>query len=477
MVLELYVWGPAFSLPSFDPHCLAAIAYFQQAVPREEWVLIASIDPALSPTHELPTLRNGDIYIGGFRNIFHYISQYSAGRWVLDAELDEQSGADCIAFSSFVESHGKPLLDLSLYVSTQNYTTKTRPIYNTIQPFPLPYLTPPALRDAAKQSAEHLGLSSLDIDSEGDENSSQGKSIIPESLRIPRPTVTGMLSANPENAARIRLDALAADFFEPLEKLRGKKRYFVSNEQFSSLDCLLLGYLSLMLVPDLPQPWLKNSMRKFPSLCSFVNDLRVRIYGASVTVEDAFLKPPERSELDSAPESGPESESEAQTEFESKDPKRKSILPWKAPDNRSVSNVGGAFFSGLLDALPMVGQLRKNCRIRPAFAKPVEADVRISLSHRLLQVGGVITSLGLVVGLMLHQGFISLPFSLGDNQEDKRQNTSLDDLGEAGAALAAFATQMDYEVQRQKAEEQMLAPGVEVDVEVEPDHVVRDKVI
>lgn len=50
MVLELHVWGPAFSLPSIDAQCLAAIAYFTQAIPKGQWVLVASSDPAVSPT-------------------------------------------------------------------------------------------------------------------------------------------------------------------------------------------------------------------------------------------------------------------------------------------------------------------------------------------------------------------------------------------------------------------------------------------
>jgi len=50
MPLELHVWGPSFALPSIDARCLAAIAYLQQAVPRGQWQLIASSDPALSPT-------------------------------------------------------------------------------------------------------------------------------------------------------------------------------------------------------------------------------------------------------------------------------------------------------------------------------------------------------------------------------------------------------------------------------------------
>jgi hypothetical protein len=53
-MLELHVWGPAFGLPSIDAHCLAAIAYLQQAVPRGKWQLIASSDPSLSPTSITP---------------------------------------------------------------------------------------------------------------------------------------------------------------------------------------------------------------------------------------------------------------------------------------------------------------------------------------------------------------------------------------------------------------------------------------
>jgi sorting and assembly machinery component 37 len=55
------------------------------------------LEPELTRIDELPALKNGDVWIGGFRNIFHYIAQLSAGEWVLDAGLAEQEGADCIA--------------------------------------------------------------------------------------------------------------------------------------------------------------------------------------------------------------------------------------------------------------------------------------------------------------------------------------------------------------------------------------------
>ncbi|KAF4615628.1 hypothetical protein G7Y89_g15278 [Cudoniella acicularis] len=454
MVLELHVWGPAFSLPSIDPHCLAAIAYLQQAVPRGEWQLVATSDPALSPTNELPALRNGDIWIGGFRNIFHYLAQFSSGEWVLDAGLPELEGADCIAFSSFVESHGQPLIDLSLYVSSQNYTTVTRPLYNTIQSFPLPYLTPPSIRATAKQRTEHLGLSSLDIDSEEGETSHE-KSIIPESLRRPKNSISSLLAASPETSAQIRLDALATDFFGPLQKLKGKKQYLVSDSHFSSLDCLALGYLSLMLIPELPQLWLAKTMRrKFPDLSTWTEELGRTVFGGPVDISDAFLTKV--------------NESEAET------PKTKGSnpLPWRAPLNGGMVGVGGVFLSSMADSIPVIGQLRRNTRMRQHGGKTPGDEIQSSSWQSITIIGSLVAALGLAVGYMFHEGLISLPSN--EEPEKRGNNTGLDAFGDAGAALNLYAGQMDAEAQRQRMIEQQYgrgAPVAEVDVNIGPEGI------
>jgi hypothetical protein len=132
MILELHVWGPAFTLPSIDPRCLAAIAYLTHVVPRDQWVLIAGDRLALSSSSEsymrqvvffssaqfclyareevadakfifflsflgeLPSLRHGSTWIGGFRNIVEYLRQFGKG-WDLDSCLTRDERADCIA--------------------------------------------------------------------------------------------------------------------------------------------------------------------------------------------------------------------------------------------------------------------------------------------------------------------------------------------------------------------------------------------
>ena len=53
MKLQLHVWGPAFSLPSIEAQCLAAIAYCSIALPKDSWELVATSDPSVSPTGKL----------------------------------------------------------------------------------------------------------------------------------------------------------------------------------------------------------------------------------------------------------------------------------------------------------------------------------------------------------------------------------------------------------------------------------------
>ncbi|KAA8575905.1 hypothetical protein EYC84_006070 [Monilinia fructicola] len=393
MVLELHVWGPSFGLPSIDAQCLATIAYMRQVIPRGQWFLVASSDPTLSPTNELPALRNtqnGD-WIGGYRNILNFITQYSSGKWDMDASLRGQEGADCTAYSAFIQVHGQPLLDLSLYVSSHNYSEITRPIFNTIQSFPLPYLTPPHLRTEAKKRTEYLGLSSLDIDTE-DGDKSREPSIIPESLRRGKQTVSSLLAASPETNAQIRLDALATDFFESIQELRGKKKYLVSNSYMSSVDCLALGFMSLMLYPNLPQPWLAKTMRKkFPDLVEWVEELKNEVLGGAVNVDDAMLT---KSANANAVQ------------------QKKMHLPWQAPESRGILNVGGVFLANLADSMPIVGQRRKDNRMRRYSGEETGKDTGSQLWRYVATVGGLVAAVGLVTGYALHQGLMQLPEKL-----------------------------------------------------------------
>ncbi|KIV78068.1 hypothetical protein PV11_09830 [Exophiala sideris] len=331
MVLELHIWGPAFDLPSIDAHCLAAILYLQQCLPRHEWILIPSSDPRVSPLGELPALRNGDTWVAGFSTIVTYLRDVSDGEWDLDKDLDESQRADCAAFSSFIESRGQPLLDLSLYVSSDNYLNYTRPALGDILTWPNSWTIPHHLRDTAKKRSEHLGLSGLDVDTaQEDKKENVGLAAhIPKSLRKPSQTVSGLLERNMQKN-RFRLDAVTSDFLVPVEEALGEKDYFLG-ETPTSLDCLAAGYLAHMAKPKLSQGWLREALRtKYSGLQSWTERQISALLGTHVDIDVVLGR-----------KKGPDSE--------------KLVLPWQAPGDRSLGQLCNAVIAGCVSSMPLIG--------------------------------------------------------------------------------------------------------------------------
>lgn len=275
--LELHVYGPAFGLPSIDVGCLAAIALLQNCLEPDTkaWRVIASNDASLNPFNELPALKDGNLWIAGFRNIAKYIDTTRSSiplKPDFNFDLDDAQRADTEAYLSFLESRGLPLLDLSLYVSSDNFTTCTRGLLSEIFPWPQSWTNPQRFRDDARKRSEHLGLSGLDVDATREkELLKEGEGLsahIPKSLRRPKQTVTSLLGSTAEQT-RFRLEAVTADFFEPLERLLGEKEWFLG-DQMTVLDCYALAILAQMRVTGLPQPWLQEALdNRYKSLSNW----------------------------------------------------------------------------------------------------------------------------------------------------------------------------------------------------------------
>ena len=221
------------------------------------------------------------------------------------------------SYTALITSGGQDLLDLSLYVSSVNYSAITRKTFSTFLPFPLSWILPHSLRAGAKARTAHLGLSSLDIDSE--EQQEEDKNPVPESLRT-RTGPTSILSS-PENAAQIRLHGLAKAFLAPLQDLRGQGRFF-KGDRPTTLDCLAMGYLSLCLFPDLPSSWLAGTIRnEFQQLGAFVHDMQQLFFHGAVGLKDCGIDM-----------SGSTDEDQKERE---KRAMGKNGLPWAAPPRRS----------------------------------------------------------------------------------------------------------------------------------------------
>jgi len=373
-------------------------------------------------------------------------------------------------FSSFVEAHGQSLIDLSLYVSSQNYVSSTRPAYSSILQWPTQWITPPKRRAAAKTRTQHLGLSSLDVDTASDASkkstNTPGSEQIPDSLmRRSKETVTSLLS-QPHHKSHFRLDALTRNFLEPLQDLLGKGSFFFSDEQPSSLDCLTLGYLALALFPELPQPWLADIMRaKFGRLCAYVHNRRGTFFGGPVSVEDA---------LSVGDDSAGKDEAEVERTKRVKD---KGALPWMTPERGGLITIGSLLLDNILDSIPLVDQLRASNRLARAAEdsdmtdqekeqiRAIASARRRELFSQIITVGAGISAF---VGYLFYTGIVSLP----SDEAEMSEKRGLADMGEAGAMLA-MANYMDDEAARsQEGNTSEHEPVVEVDVEVDGERAI-----
>lgn len=331
MVLELHIWGPAFDLPSIDAPCLAAVCYLRKSLPPDAWALVPSSDPAISPLGELPALHDGNTWVAGFDNIVAYLRTSSDGEWDLDKDLDEQQRADAAALSAFLESRGQPLLDLSLYVSSDNYLGRTRPALGEILTWPNSWTVPHQLRAKAKKRSEHLGLSGLDVDTAQADKSEDTRltAHLPKSLRKPRQTVSGLLGRNLQKN-RFRLDAVTSDFFEPLLELLDD-REFLLGDVWTRVDCLAAGYLALMQKPELPQGWLKDALQtKYPQLGQWIGARVTEAFGIPVDVAIVLGR---KEGLASAG----------------------SVLPWRTPRDRNLPEILQEIVESCISPIPVLG--------------------------------------------------------------------------------------------------------------------------
>ena len=353
---------------------------------------------------------------------------------------------------------GQSVLDLSLFVSSDNYTSVTRPALSRQLPWPRQWSIPSQKRSTAKARTDHLGLSALDLDTfkdaqEKHTNTSSGSESIPESLRIPRISVMELVK-RPQQAARFRLDALADAFLRPLQQLLGKKSYMLSDDQPSSLDCVALAYLALAYTPQLPHAWVREIMAaRYPELCDYVDRLSMGFFGGPVHVSHAFLGSDDGSDkADTNPPAG-----------------RSKFLPWERPEQKSFTTAGSTLLNGTLDSLPLVKHFQRNTILlddksakgqRPGAAN----DATFKQDKILLTLLALTPTIAALGAYLLYPGYRSEPASQGH---------TLSAMGEAGAMLdmAAFGRYSNV----RNAETQRLGRvpgGLEVSVVVDEDDAV-----
>lgn len=348
-----------------------------------------------------------------------------------------------LSLSAFIEANGQPLLDVSLYVSFENYRNKTRSAFTRILPWHINYILPPARRAAAQARTVHLGVSSLDMDNVHDDVIDKPSNIAQQNkgqnsfehetekrartLLGRRETVRSML-AKPEYAGAFRLKALADAFFEPLAEVLKGKEYLLDTESPTALDYLAFGYLSLMLYPVMPQAWLAQTLRKqYPQLAEYVERLSTRL---DLAVDDATVT----------------------ALFDTERRADTSKLPWTTPPRQDPMAVVSSIGQDLWRRLPVLGDRQDT------IASRSQRDQ--SMLQRYLPgfLGLMSTVLALGGYFIYHNGL--WPTGEAVQLFGRRR---LADYGEAGAALAALGGQMQRESAYQHQQAVKVGP-VQVDI-------------
>ncbi|KXL49225.1 hypothetical protein M433DRAFT_158864 [Acidomyces richmondensis BFW] len=263
-MLQLFILGPAFSLPSLDPESIATVALLHLHFRRTQtpWQLIS--DATATPQPYLLDLDTSQPRrITGFRNIARHLYPQPSPR-----------PADDVALAAFLDAHGSVLLDLSLFVSGENYREATRGEFTRILPWYANYILPPSRRRQACERTASLGIetSSPDVNDKSSPSSDAVFESDPQaraSLLLPRkPTLRSLLSSS-----SFRLHALATSFFTPLQNFFVAHQHLSRDTEIREIDCLVYGYLALMFYPTLPDAWLRETLRRdeFGKLRAWVN--------------------------------------------------------------------------------------------------------------------------------------------------------------------------------------------------------------
>jgi len=444
--MQLHVLGPAFGLPSIDPENLAAVATLRSSA-EKQWEII----PAHDLSQQLPLLVDGDRKIVGLGNIRNHVTQQFN-------DLTKQQRADATAITSFVASHGQPLLDISLYVSYENYST-TRSAFTRFLPWYANYVVPPRRRAEAKKRTEHLGIASVDVDNVHEDLSNRpgsfnvGKEHVFEaetqqraSLLLPRKNTVRSFLRRTEHSAVFKLLALAENFFGPLQDMLGDGDYFLGTEKVQFVDCYVYGYLALMLYPILTHDWLAGTMRrKYGKLVRFVERMHDKL--KMQTDADAVMAL---------------SKCSSQAEVEAQGKNLDLQLTWALPSSPMLSEVISSIAFDIATRIPYIGITRVDSV--PAKHQPI---VLRRQRYFPALLAGCTASFGLMGYVAFTIGLLEWPRGEAVHIFGRKRFADYGPLGAALAGLDILSRQMNNDVTF-RPEDTSDSP-VRVEVKIEKD--------
>jgi len=265
--IVLYVWPGQWSLPSFDPQCLAALLYLQLAIPGQFTVAECSY-PDLSPTGQLPFLTHEQHVVAPCISIIKYISGLSSSEQAaysnanLDAHLTPSEKSKRSAWSSHAGSHLGDLVYHSLYAINENWVNLTCPSLASMFPVPQKYYVPRRMRNTYIPRLEAVGLWSLPVEETTEKSFQKQQKSLPI-LNIKSNTTVSQAFQREKVIEKTRAE------LEIYSQLLSDKGYIFQN-RLSSLDVIIAAHILLLVNPPFPSPLIKDLINNsYPVLVSY----------------------------------------------------------------------------------------------------------------------------------------------------------------------------------------------------------------
>ena len=323
-----------------------------------------------------------------------------------------------------LEFTGRPLLDLSLFVS-ENYNERTKPALLGCYPWPVNLSISHHLRSCARQRSEHLGITDYSLNATGDGASSvlnaASTTGIPSFLKIPKNDVLGQVKKN----QGFQLNRLVGDFATPLQALLAGKRFLISENQPTSLDCLAVGYLQVACIRELPLSWLADALRtEFGMLCNYMDDYLCQ-YSASLNWKSSSHR-------------RTESQTPEGLSYQTAGGRHPSFQP-PSYDNTVLCRTSMPVL--LLHRTIVAFPLARHHRAAVRFSGTLLEDGDDYQASRQHHVAWGVLSAAAAAGLCLGSYLLNVMFSAPQQGGTTTTQSGLGSLGEAGAALAVFSSE------------------------------------
>ncbi|KAI4149406.1 MAG: hypothetical protein LQ340_004645 [Diploschistes diacapsis] len=237
-----------------------------------------------------------------------------------------------------------PLVDLSLYGSSENYHSATRPAFSTSLSFPESWITPPSRHSLAQERIQRLGLEASDLDSPSVDKPRKSESGPLQAFREPKAAHAGHADQSHPTlirqfAARQRLSAQVERALDPaMSLLKSQSGPYLFGGRPSLADCYLLALSALALNLDLPAPFLASEIkRSYNRLESYVAEGIKNAFGRAVSPVDALAKAPMVSDEE-------DHEAAVGDGYEKMDVgSGKTELPWRRLKIKSMTEMVGSY--------------------------------------------------------------------------------------------------------------------------------------